>query len=269
MGQCMPTWMAWKYRMRYRAYRLGYSGAKGALDGLKACEADSSPVDKTTIETAPIDAPLFNHLSDQKQREINKYREDYRKYRLGYASGAKGEVADIFKRQLSRDEKCEAVEEILTRTTSQSSGTDDEMESLARTFSEPVPVWQPSTVKGLASHYSGIFSEALCKEVDVEDESKSMYFTLPKSVLPDPSAQYFQVPQMEDGTLELDAELLLSKTPLPKAAAEFSSIHVVQTSGVSAKITAASIKNSAAKIRKPCVLHDWPELSTDAKAEYD
>ncbi|CAK9057116.1 2-deoxy-scyllo-inosose synthase [Durusdinium trenchii] len=114
-----------KYRMRYRAYRLGYSGAKGALDGLKACEADSSPVDKTTIETAPIDAPLFNHLSDQKQREINKYREDYRKYRLGYASGAKGEVADIFKRQLSRDEKCEAVEEILTRTTSQSSGTSD------------------------------------------------------------------------------------------------------------------------------------------------
>ena len=113
----------------------------------------------------PIDAPLFNHLSDSKRAEIDKFREDYRvtariregqrelviydcswlcknpgellssnlsyfiqkhtvlkravtwvhmtlsisevhwwiwgKYRLGYASGAKGEVADLFKRQLS------------------------------------------------------------------------------------------------------------------------------------------------------------------------
>lgn len=40
-----------------------------------------------------------------------------------------------------------------------------------------------------------------------------------------------QVPEMEDGTLDLDAELLLSKTPLPKAATEFSSIHLVQTAG--------------------------------------
>lgn len=251
-----------KYRMKYRAYRLGYS------QGKQAYEQDCSPAtDKNEIVCEPIDAPLFNHLSDSKRAEIDKYREDYRKYRLGYASGAKGEVADLFKRQLSTEQKCERVETMLERTASQ--GQAEEIDSLARTFSEPAKaMWRPLTIRGLASGYSGVFSEAMCKEVE-ESQTKTMYHTLPKSVLPDPSAQYFQVPQMEDGTLEIDAETLLKKTPLPKAAAEFSSIHVVQTSGVSAKIAAAQVKNSAAKIGKPCVVHDWPALPSDAKAEFD
>ena len=66
----------------------------------------------------PIDAPLFRHLSDAKRQDINKYRADYRKYRLGYASGARGEVADVFKRQLSTEETCEPVRSILERTVS-------------------------------------------------------------------------------------------------------------------------------------------------------
>lgn len=251
-----------KYRMQYRAFRLGYSHEK-TYEQIDS----SSPLDKKDIVREPIDAPLFNHLSDAKRNEIDKYRAGYRKYRLGYASGARGEVADLFRRQLSAEaETCEPVEHLLERTVSQGADLAPDLDTLARSYSEPV--WCPQGIKGLTSGYSGVFSEAICKEVEQSD-SKSMYNTLPTSVLPDPSAQYFHVPQMEDGPLELDAETLLKKTPLPKAAAEFSSIHVVQTSGVSAKIAAAQVKNSAAKIGKPCVLHDWPMLPADAKAEFD
>eukprot|EP00435_Cladocopium_sp_Y103_P001589 s3137_g1.t1 len=103
-----------KFRMRYRAYRLGYSHEK--------TYEEEFPVDKNEIVCEPIDAPLFNHLSDAKRAEIGKYRADYRKYRLGYASGARGEVADLFRRQLSEGETCEPVAQLLERTVSQGSG---------------------------------------------------------------------------------------------------------------------------------------------------
>mmetsp|Transcript_65557 Transcript_65557/g.156724 ORF Transcript_65557/g.156724 Transcript_65557/m.156724 type:complete len:941 (+) Transcript_65557:55-2877(+) len=247
-----------KHRMKYRAFRLGYAASE------KSNEAQGVEIDPA--ESLPIDAPLFQHLSDTKRTEINKYRADYRKYRLGYATGAKGEVADIFKKHMNSEEEYKGVETILERTVSSGSGADDD-EALARTFSEPAQTWRPRLPSGLVSGLSGIFSEALCQEVD--ETAKTMYFTQPKSVLPDPGASYFQVPQLEDGTLQLDAELLMAHTPLPKAASEFSSIHVVQTSGVAAKITAAQIRNSAARIGKKCVTHDWPELAKDAKAEFD
>ena len=94
-----------KYRLKYRSYRLGYAQARGPLaDVMKDAEKDlalqskhtmasSQSADKGVSESLPIDEPLFHHLSDAKRAEISKYREDYRKYRLGYASGAKGEVA--------------------------------------------------------------------------------------------------------------------------------------------------------------------------------
>ncbi|CAE7037459.1 rbmA [Symbiodinium natans] len=280
-----------KYRMKYRSYRLGYAQAmNGLADVLNDAEKDSTleskqkiiktSQDKKAIDTSlPIDEPLFHHLSDAKRAEINKYREDYRKYRLGYASGARGEVADLFKRQISEKESgYQEVQKICKEKMSQASGSQlmcDDADSetwqdldLLRTVSEPaVPSWRPRSLKGLSSTFSGIFSDA-CDESNMD--AKSMFFTLPKSVLPDPSASYIQVPQLPDGSLQLDASLLLAKTPLPKAAAEFSSIHIVQTSGVAARIAAAQVKNSAAKIGKPCVVHDWPTIPThDAKAEYD
>ncbi|CAL1133405.1 unnamed protein product [Cladocopium goreaui] len=95
-----------KYRMKYRAYRLGYSKTYEQASNIQ----DSSPLDKKEIVCEPIDAPLFNHLSDAKRNEIDKYRADYRKYRLGYASGARGEVADLFRRQLSTEARCVPVE---------------------------------------------------------------------------------------------------------------------------------------------------------------
>lgn len=279
-----------KYRMKYRSYRLGYAQAtKGQVaDILQDAEKDSTLESKHKISTAredkdvidkslPIDEPLFHHLSDTKRAEINKYREDYRKYRLGYASGAEGEVADLFKRQISQKEGgYQQMQQMCKEKMSQAMGSeqlsprlsDDDDTELLRTLSEPaVPSWRPTSLKGLTSTFSGIFADA-CEESNAD--TKSMFHTLPQSVLPDPTASYIQVPQLPDGSLQLDASLLLAKTPLPKAAAEFSSIHVIQTAGVAARIGAAQVKNSAAKIGKPCVVHDWPSIPTDdAKAEYD
>lgn len=42
-------------------------------------------------------------------------------------------------------------------------------------------MWRPLPVKGLALGYSGVFSEAQCKQAE---ESTTMYHTLPESVRP-------------------------------------------------------------------------------------
>eukprot|EP00931_Biecheleriopsis_adriatica_P010341 TRINITY_DN11141_c0_g1_i1.p1 TRINITY_DN11141_c0_g1~~TRINITY_DN11141_c0_g1_i1.p1 ORF type:complete len:902 (+),score=247.18 TRINITY_DN11141_c0_g1_i1:283-2706(+) len=87
----------------------------------------------------------------------------------------------------------------------------------------------------------------------------------PGLVLEDPSVAYVHVPAGK-----LGADLLLSETPLPKGASQFSSLHIVAGSSADAKTKAESLRESAQKLGKKAFVYAWPALAEhDVAGEYE
>jgi len=94
----------------------------------------------------------------------------------------------------------------------------------------------------------------------------SLFHELPKSVLADPMVPYFQLASTSEG---VDVASVIARTPLPKGAAEFSSLHVVASPAADAEACAQSLVRDAEASGKRARLYSWPALSpTDVDAEY-
>eukprot|EP00441_Pelagodinium_beii_P007495 CAMPEP_0197703798 /NCGR_PEP_ID=MMETSP1338-20131121/125614_1 /TAXON_ID=43686 ORGANISM="Pelagodinium beii, Strain RCC1491" /NCGR_SAMPLE_ID=MMETSP1338 /ASSEMBLY_ACC=CAM_ASM_000754 /LENGTH=845 /DNA_ID=CAMNT_0043287697 /DNA_START=105 /DNA_END=2643 /DNA_ORIENTATION=+ len=80
------------------------------------------------------------------------------------------------------------------------------------------------------------------------------------------AALFMPGPQMP----ALDIGKLLSETPLPKGASQFSSLHVVAGASETAKGQAAALQASAQKLGKACSVYAWPKLEEeDVAGEYN
>lgn len=101
-------------------------------------------------------------------------------------------------------------------------------------------------------------------------ETDSLFHIRPEAVLEDPSVPYIHVPQPVGGAPRIDAATILAKTPLPKGATEFSSLHVVVAPGDGASADGDSIVRSAQACGKEPVRYSWPALqANDCTGEYD
>jgi len=87
----------------------------------------------------------------------------------------------------------------------------------------------------------------------------------PGLVLEDPIVLYVQMPVMPVP----DIRKLLSETPLPKGAFQFSSVHVVAGASETSRRKAEALQASAQDQGKACCVYAWPQLEKeDVEGEY-
>lgn len=100
-------------------------------------------------------------------------------------------------------------------------------------------------------------------------EQTSLFHARPEEVLHAPSVKYLTLAQGAERLLHLDAADVLQRTPLPKGAAAFSSMHIVVAAGEMATAAGRGLEESAAALGMKTCLHEWPDRSEeDPATEY-
>eukprot|EP00929_Paragymnodinium_shiwhaense_P060220 TRINITY_DN3009_c0_g1_i1.p1 TRINITY_DN3009_c0_g1~~TRINITY_DN3009_c0_g1_i1.p1 ORF type:complete len:826 (+),score=179.31 TRINITY_DN3009_c0_g1_i1:96-2573(+) len=97
-----------------------------------------------------------------------------------------------------------------------------------------------------------------------ETEAELPFDEHPENVLDDPEVPYFQL-----GAEPVTAELLLARTPLPKGASAFTSVHIVAGSAF-ARGTVRRLAEEFRTLKKQAHVYEWPALdSGDAAGEFN
>eukprot|EP00746_Dinoflagellata_sp_MGD_P156731 gnl/MRDRNA2_/MRDRNA2_85951_c0_seq2.p1 gnl/MRDRNA2_/MRDRNA2_85951_c0~~gnl/MRDRNA2_/MRDRNA2_85951_c0_seq2.p1 ORF type:complete len:929 (+),score=198.54 gnl/MRDRNA2_/MRDRNA2_85951_c0_seq2:92-2878(+) len=110
----------------------------------------------------------------------------------------------------------------------------------------------------------------MCAPCEPEKKVTPDFHARPGVVLTNPSVPYVQLTTGIDGSLVVDAELLLRKTPLPKGAASFSSVHIVTDPSEWGESAGQRLSKDLSKLGRACHVYHWPQLEVnDVKGEYD
>uniref|UniRef100_A0A7S2NT14 3-dehydroquinate synthase N-terminal domain-containing protein n=1 Tax=Zooxanthella nutricula TaxID=1333877 RepID=A0A7S2NT14_9DINO len=122
--------------------------------------------------------------------------------------------------------------------------------------------------------YCALYSKPLPKVPGVarphNGDEGALFHRRPDGVLADPAVPYIQISQAGPACAGPCVEQLLAGTPLPKGAAEFSSLHVVSAAGAGASSRAASLAASARGSGKRACCYAWPALApSDLAGEYE